>query len=252
MKTFHDNVSDHVSAEIKMGSGPEAAAFLSHGGSTAPMSDEHMRTAVRHRLGAALPAGGTGVCQHKRVNKVICGKTHGPDCGDHALICKVGGGVDWRHNCVRDALHGWMVDNGVPALTEQEVPKFNTPDRKAGLDIAYTDRRLGPMTADVSLIRSSLEGGAKRCLKALERREKSKHVRYSGPGLFAFVLDVRGRWGREAYAMVQSVVSHLDPSLRAAAIKDCRRRVSRALHFATAEQLMSAAGSQQTQSLQGG
>ncbi len=186
---------------------------------------------------------GTGICNHTRANMAICGKLHGRDGGEHALNCKIGGGVEKRHNDIRDALRDWLGTVNVSCMTEQEMPKWHRPEEKARLDVVYTDARLGEVCVDVSLVNAVTEGGAKRCLKALERREKSKHVRYPGAGLFAFVLDVRGRWGREAHAFVQSVVGTMDPLKRADAIKDCRRRVSRALHLATAEQLMSAAAS---------
>ena len=135
-----------------------------------------------------------------------------------------------------------MADHNIPVLTEQEIPKWNTPERRAILDLVWTDRRLGQCCTDITVVAAAVEGGSAGCLKVLGRREKKKHARYKGPGLFAFVVDARGRWGREAHAMVQAAVGHLPPKARATAIKDCRRRVSRALHFATAEQLMSAAG----------
>ena len=182
------------------------------------------------------------MCHHVRSTKTICGVVHGEDGADHSINCKVGGGVDKRHNDVRDAVHEWLVSIGIKgAKIEQEIPKWHKPEEKARLDIAYTDTRLGEVCVDVSLVNSVVSGAARRAMTALERREKMKHARYPGAGLFAFVLDVRGRWGKEAHAFVQSVAGTLDKRLRAEAIRSCRRRVSRALQIATAEQVMSAA-----------
>ncbi len=193
-----------------------------------------------------MPAGGTGVCHHPRANKrvgkpVICGYVHGDDGGDHPLKCKVGGGDNVRHDAVMDELHGWITDRGIQAQREQDIPKWHTPQEKTRLDISYTGGRLGNVCVDVSVVAASSNLSPKQSIKALERREKIKHARYQGPGLFAFVLDARGRWGKEANAFMQSVVGSLPAAERAEAVKECRRRVSRTLQFATAEQLLSAA-----------
>ena len=120
VKQLHASVPDSVSAAVKMNSGPEAGAFLSHDGQTVPMSDEHLRATLRHRQGDELPADGTGICNHKRANKAICGKLHGRAGGEHALSCKIGGGVEKRHNDIRDALRDWLGTVNVSCMTEQE------------------------------------------------------------------------------------------------------------------------------------
>ena len=242
VKAFHRTVSAEVSMAVKMASGPEAGAFLAHDGESVLIIDEHMRTAVRRRLGAAAPAGGSGVCHHRRSDRTICGVVCGSDHGDHAANCRVGGGVDRRHKQVRDALHGWLREIGVDsARTEQEVPRWNTPEQHARLDITLTDPRAGEVCVDVSLVNSVVAGAPRRPVLALECRERAKHVRYPGPGLFAFVLDVRGRWGKEAHSFCQSVLAVLPKEQRADAMVRCRRLVSRALQMAVAEQLLMAA-----------
>ena len=88
---------------------------------------------------------------------------------------------------------------------------------------------------DVSVVTSVFPGATQRAFAAVERREKMKHSRYPGTGLYAFCLDVRGRWGREAHAFVQSMAGSLSKEERAAAMKCCRKRVSEALQTALAE-----------------
>ena len=77
-------------------------------------------------------------------------------------------------------------------------------------------------------------------MKAIERRERRKHRRYPGTGMYPFVLDVRGRWGREAHAFVQSMAGSLPKAQRAAAIRNCRRLISVALQNGIANQFHSA------------
>ena len=65
----------------------------------------------------------------------------------------------------------------------------------------------------------------------IQRREKSKHTRYPGLGLYPFVLDTRGKWGREAQAMVQALTIDMDPEERRKALQCCRYTVARALQL---------------------
>ena len=96
-------------------------------------------------------------------------------------------------------------------------------------------------------MRRRLFGQFRRCrchparVFVLERRERAKHTRYPGPGLFAFVLDVRGRWGKEAHSFCQAALAVLPREQRPDALARCRRLVSRALQMAVADQLLTAA-----------
>ena len=78
-------------------------------------------------------------------------------------------------------------------------------------------------------------------MRATERREKQKHQRYPGAGLYPFVLDVQGRWGKEARALMMATVGNLPQDERTEAVKRCRRMVSVALQTRVAEQLLTAA-----------
>ena len=147
-----------------------------------------------------------------------------------------------RHNAIRDALHQWPKGPlSINARTEQEVTKWNTPEENAILDIVYRCPRLGEIAVDISVVDSVFSGASSQASNQLHRREQAKHRRYPGPGLFAFVVDTRGRWAKEATAFVQTVISKLDPPERLEALRQCRRTVSFALQSSIAEQLMSAA-----------
>ena len=239
-KKFHASLKLEDSMEIRLSAGQEAGAFLAHEEGPAPMSNENMRNALRRRLRVAQVEGSRGVCHHARSDKSICGKVFGHDGGRHIMNCKVGGGVDTRHNGVRDALGRWLEEIGKHPRIEQLVPKWNTADSLARLDVALTDERIGQVCVDVSVVASVRPGVGRAALKAIERRERSKHRRYPGAGLYPFVLDVRGRWGREAHAFVQTMTGSLPKAERAAAIRNCRRLISVALQNGIANQFHSA------------
>ena len=107
--------------------------------------------------------------------------------------------------------------------------------------MVFGDQRLGDVFVDVSVVSTVLAEAATRPTIGLDRRERAKHQRYPGRGLYPFVLDVRGRWGREARALVQALVSVLPTEERPDAIRACRRAVSNALQIGVAEQLLTAA-----------
>ena len=141
---------------------------------------------------------------------------------------------------MRDALGRWLEEIGKQPKLEQLVPKWNTADKLARLDVVLTDERLGEVCVDVSVVASVRPGVGRAALKVIERRERRKHRRYPGAGMYPFVLDVRGRWGREAHAFAQSMAGSLPKAQRAAAIRNCRRLISVALQNGIANQFHSA------------
>ena len=54
------------------------------------------------------------------------------------------------------------------------------------------------------------------------------------------MLDVRGKWGREAHALVQAMVGCLPKEKRADAVRSCRRAIAVALQTGVANQIHSA------------
>ena len=120
-----------------------------------------------------------------------------------------GRGVTRRHDGIRDALTEWLESIDRIPLKEQEVPRWNTASERARLDIVLTDPKLGEVCVDVSVATTVRRGVGKGAVRGLERREKRNHMRYPGIGLYPFVLDVRGRWGRETHAFVQTMAGAL-------------------------------------------
>ena len=146
-----------------------------------------------------------------------------------------------RHNVVRDTLSEWVAEQGISTRTEQIMPKWSTSEEQARLDIVCTDLRRGETCVDISMTDSVLRGATKRVMRSAARREQQKHKWYPGRGMIPFVMDTRGRWGREAHAFVQTIAATLPHEQRAEAIRECRRRIAVALQTAVAEQIMSAA-----------
>ena len=244
-KKFHAGLTDEESLAVKHAGGPEAGSFLLDDGEGNVMSDINLRTAVRRRLRDARPAGGSGVFHLCTADRVMCGHIHGDDGGHHALSVNKGGGVVRRHNALRDGLLKWVRSLGIRAVREQEMPKWNKPGQeKAVLDIVYHDQHAGQVCVDVSVVDAVFPGATWRAGLALERREKAKHARYPGQGLYAFVVDTRGKWGREAHALVQSLVGRLEKAERVEMIRACRKFVAHALQTCVAEQLLVASSLQ--------
>ena len=144
------------------------------------------------------------------------------------MTCPLGGGVVQRHNKIRDVVARWCRS----AKTEQTVPKWNTPEEKAVLDVAYTTNRGNQMFVDVSVV----AGERTNTVTMLARREQAKHKRYPGAGMIPFVIDVRGRWAKEAQAWMRTAVQDFYPDNTTEMVQSIRYEVSIALMVSVAEQ----------------
>ena len=144
-----------------------------------------------------------------------------------------------RHNRIRDVLADWLRSQGIGANTEQAVPDWHTVREQAILDVAYFDSRHGERFLDVAVLAAHTHKGLAAQIR-LERHERKKHTRYPGARLIPFVLDVRGRWGKEACAWARAMVRRLPKIDRAPTLQDLRWRVSPALQLAVAEQCLRA------------
>ena len=150
---------------------------------------------------------------------------------------------------MRDALARWLVTIGRPNMKEQDIARWMKDGERAILDIVLRDPRLGEVSVDVSIVDAAHLDAARGAPMTIQRREKAKHSRYPGPGLYPFVLDTRGKWGREAQAMVQALTIDMDPEERKKAVRSCRYMVARALQLSVADQLLSSAQSVGNRSL---
>ena len=111
---------------------------------------------------------------------------------------------------------------------------------RALLDVALTHPQHGQIFVDVSVVDAAFTNAPRDHWWALARRERAKHNRYPGNGLYPFVLDARGRWGREADAFVRTILNMIPQEQHSRAIQRCRSLVSRALQMAVADALLSA------------
>ena len=235
-------------AALAAGSGPGAGAFLQGGAEGEHLGDAHLRVALRRRLRYRRPVPEPrAACQHKDASGRLCGVALHEDNGKHALVCTRGGGVMKRHNAVRDALGDWLTTRcGRTVTREQAIPHWARPgpggeQEAAVLDLVYSDPSGRTVYVDVSVVDSSGDPRYDYADRhAIQRRETSKHHRYPGAGLVAYVLDNRGAPGKEAEAYMRAACAHLDPLDRADALAEGRRRVSVALQQAVAEQIMTA------------
>jgi hypothetical protein len=145
-----------------------------------------------------------------------------------------------RHDNVKKELAKWLEKVGVPNKLEQEAPKWNTEDERAILDIAYHDKNGKDIYIDVSCVEGAEGGSRTPAAFAIQRRERAKHARYNGPDMYPFVLDCRGRWGREAINWANLVLKDSEAIAKAEHIRALRVAISTTLQRAVAEQILCA------------
>ena len=123
---------------------------------------------------------------------------------------------------------------------EQDIPRWKKDDERAILDIVYTDENGRQVCVDVACI-DGAEGGARNPAGfAIQRREKEKHRRYQGAGLYPVFIDARGRWGREALAWAALAANNLESEEKSEMIRKLRVMVSVTVQQHVAEQVLSA------------
>ena len=155
----------------------------------------------------------------------------------HAVDCRIGGGVQQRHDGARDCVIAWMREMGLHPHKEQRVPAWDTARASAILDIAYLDAKTGTRYLDIAIV----SGGTHANLPAatrIARHEQHKHTRYPGPALVPFVIDVRGMWGSEARAWLRDVKPQLSSPDPEEAIRLLKYRLSACIQGAVAEQVI--------------
>ena len=142
-----------------------------------------------------------------------------------------------RHDDIKDSVASWLSDLEFKCKKEQLIPKWNTEATQAILDIVYTDRRGKEIAIDISVVDGA--DGKAPAKYAITRRERLKHRRYPGSELVPFVIDCRGRWGKEALDYVTFICKDMVEEERYAQVRKTRTLVSHALQKAVAEQILS-------------
>ena len=139
-----------------------------------------------------------------------------------------------------EAVGAWLPQ----AQREQHVPKWDREQEKAVLDITYTTAEGAQTCLDVSIVAGQDSTGT---IRALMRREAAKHRRYPGPGLIPFVLDLRGRWGKEAQAWARAAARRCGWTDPVDKLHQLRYQVSVALQTGVAEQVKKCLGGEELQ-----
>jgi hypothetical protein len=236
-QTLKRSMTAHELERLEQQSGPGAAAFLAPGEGMPVLPNAHYEIALRRRLMFADPvSNGSNTCCHQSGTNP-CGAQCKGDGGKHATSCHIGGGVQARHDDIKDSTASWLNDLGHKCKKEQLIPKWNTEDAQAILDIVYTDRRGKEIAIDITVVDGA--DGKAPAKYAIPRRERQKHRRYPGSELVPFVLDCRGKWGKEALDYVTFICKDLDQEERYAQVRKIRTLVSHALQKSVAEQILS-------------
>ena len=242
-KRLLDSLPSLEQDKILQASGPGAGSFMQPAVDLPPMEDRHFLVALRRRLRVRHCVHGAAAtcCHHTRADHRRCGRAMPGDNGTHAVSCRVGGGWEARHNAVRDAVGHWLEEGGHTVFYEQEVPRWNRPEERAVLDVVYRTLEGHTTYLDVSCLEGAVVyGRIRNATHGLTRRERTKHKRYPGPGLLPFVLDNRGRWGKEALQWVRGVLRNVPAADRAERLARLRASVAMTLQTAVADQIISA------------
>ena len=238
-------------ADIRSAGGPGQSWATTGDEQAQPLADTIWAAVMRRRLRVEWPAGrGDGKCNHRRRDGTLCGATLDAR-GTHALTCNCGGGVDRRHNKIRDEVAGWLKDQGHEAVsTEQNVPHWqrtlaNGVVEEARLDVTF---RYGTVQlyADVVVAspasvdeerarRNAATDGA-----AADAAEKEKRRRYPHPELCPLAVETLGRLGAVSQAFARRWATR-DPDKRAAAVSSFHRRVAAALQQHNGDMLVASA-----------
>jgi hypothetical protein len=266
-----DGLEDSGRAVLRSAGGPGAGDFL-----RPPSDPERARldcapflAALRARLrlvnpghDSAAASSPTATCNHRDVDRVLCGREL-DERGLHAITCKTGGGVVHWHDSVRDWLARWLNQfTSAPTDTEVIVPawydatKDTEKKRQARLDILLWDLKGRKTYVDISFATADSVTPGKRRTRANEdgqaaaERVAAKHARYPGdknPGasLVPFVIEAHGRLSPEAIAFLQAMVPPTNPD-RDAILQKARYDLSVLTQGRLADLLLSAEASYAT------
>ena len=147
IKHMLGQMDDRTRSRVLGGASKEARQWLHCPEDETPMPNAHYKVAARLRYNVPEPnPGGTDTCCNSLPHSGrVCGAGCRCDGGAHALVCKIEGAVQQRHDDARNVVYTWMKEMGLNPQLEQAVPSWDTPRQRAILDIAYFDTRGGPI-----------------------------------------------------------------------------------------------------------
>ena len=237
-RMMRDKASLEDEVRLEGASSGEACAWMDPPSGVEPLPDEHFRIALGMRLNVARPLqGGLTLCQNYTAKGRHCAAPCDGDKGQHALTCQFGGLSLDRHDHITEALGRWLGECGFAWKTEQAAAEYDTPERRARLDLWYADPFKGHTWVDVTICASAAHDGVS-VQQRFARREKDKHDRYAGGELIPFALDPRGSWGPEARAWIQHILGQLPEGSRGEARARVRWGVAQALQLTVGEQIL--------------
>ena len=200
---------------------------------------------------AAGPEEVQQTCRHRRAEDGhLCGAPLDAR-GHHAGTCEIGGGVVHRHDGVRDWLAAWIAEqSGQVVSTEQYVPRWELVEEdgnivRARLDVVFQDNQARTVYADVAIVAASTvclptrRARAARNGEAAAKAEDGMRLRYPGPNLMPFVVELLGRPGQDAISLLRSFAP-TDPGERSEVLGKAWQTLSVLIQTAHAEQLLSA------------
>ena len=117
---------------------------------------------------------------------------------------------------------------------------WDTAKQRAFLDVAYQDVVQGSRYIDLAVLAGSAHVNVAPAVR-VARHELKKHVRYPGPSLVLFVVDVRGMWGVEAKAWLKDIKPQLQVPDKDAAAAVLKYRIAASIQSAVADSILRSA-----------
>jgi hypothetical protein len=276
-------VSEEDRIDIRSAGGPGSGAFLLPPTQTShTVPDLYLKVALRRRLRFSFPASASvpaapSHCKHRFPDGSYCGAQL-DDRSHHAGSCKVGGGVLFGHNQIRDWLAAWLERmTGRRTATEQFVSAWDTVEsvidpvtgapeidpatgqprqrvQHAKLDNAFDDAEGRRSYVDVEVVSASSASSEVRARRACAdgvaaaegvamKQRKYPAAKSPATPLVPFVVESLGRLSEPALGLLRSVApvaAAAGAGVRSRELRSAQQELSALVQIRLAEQLLSA------------
>ena len=179
-------------------------------------TNQEYRTSVRLRIGLDVLSAGPIRCKHKSTNRENLRVCEQPldSKGLHALLCKLGGHIDRRHNKGRDCLAA-LIDARVDSTVhiEQHTPDI-APDQRHP-DIDFFDHEQRHVFVDIEVCTphartGSRSGAVRREGTLIETGEGIKRRKYRHLIIVPAVCSHFGRFGKGVQSLLRLICRETD------------------------------------------
>ena len=162
--------------------------------------------------------------------------------GHHALLCKLGGYVDIRHNLGRDCLAD-LTSSRVQSTvhTEQHTPEMAPDQRHPDFDFYDHEQRHVFVDIEVCTPHARSAGAPHRAGTLIETAEGVKRRKYRHLILIPAVCSHLGRMGKGVQTLLRLICRDCDEKRRSSSIDDCYQTLGCAIQKANVA-LLGAAG----------